>query len=316
MGLVLLAIVPSGDPQIVQLRSELSDLIPSPKHTCTVPMSPPILRHVDSEFHACPSPFLYIGTGCSDIQGRPSQWCNPYIFLELDPLHGLALFKRYSQFRADLEDCLSPLGGSVLVCDCDRGAACHGFTPIETVNDVCVAEVSEDLEAAQLDAMSVACVVEGFDDDAEEEGIAAAAEDEDVAPPPKFNAATEAVNETIRSNAPNVHQERPSWLPSWIMLISIIRGALIPVFWEMFAGKAGLTCEHLRQGWPCGPPVDIVYHPDFDLLHPLFLSVALCLIFERCVRVLHLGPPCSSFSMACNRFKRYAMRSAMKPDGL
>ena len=27
------------------------------------------------------------------------------------------------------------------------------------------------------------------------------------------------------------------------------------------------------------------------------------------------GPPCSSFSMACNRFKRYAMRSSREPDG-
>ena len=83
----------------------------------------------------------------------------------------------------------------------------------------------------------------------------------------------------------------------------------------MFAGKAGLTREFLRQGWPCGPPVDIVYNPDFDLLNPFFLAIVLGLIFERLIRVLHLGPPCSSFSMACNRFKRYAMRSSREPGG-
>ena len=95
----------------------------------------------------------------------------------------------------------------------------------------------------------------------------------------------------------------------------MIRGALFPVFWEMFAGKAGLTREFLRQGWPCGPPVDIVYNPDFDLLNPLFLSVVLGLIFERLVRMLHLGPPCSSFSMACNRFPQFAMRDTTHPEG-
>ena len=39
------------------------------------------------------------------------------------------------------------------------------------------------------------------------------------------------------------------------------------------------------------------------------------LIFERLIRVIHLGPPCSSFSMAVNRFKSYAMRSAKFPAG-
>lgn len=58
-----------------------------------------------------------------------------------------------------------------------------------------------------------------------------------------------------------------------------------------------------------------MYNPDFDLLNPMFLSVALGLIFERLVRILHLGPRCSSFSMACNRFRRYAMRSTYEPQG-
>ena len=66
-----------------------------------------------------------------------------------------------------------------------------------------------------------------------------------------------------------------------------------PVFWEMCAGKAGLIREFLHQGWPCGPPVDIVYNLDFDLMNPLFLAIVLGLIFERLVQVLHLGQPCS-----------------------
>ena len=88
-----------------------------------------------------------------------------------------------------------------------------------------------------------------------------------------------------------------------------------PVFWEIFSGKAGLTREFLKQEWPCGPPIDILYNPNFDDLNPLFFAVMLGLIFERLIRVLHLGPPCSSFSMAVNRFKTYAMRDAAHPGG-
>lgn len=162
--------------------------------------------------------------------------------------------------------------------------------------------------------MSVSSIMEGFDDDDDEE-IAGAAANAEVLPAPKFIDKIEAINDTIRSGAMNIHDERPQWLPSWVTLIAMIRGALFPVFWEMFAGKAGLAREFLRQGCPCGPPVDIVYNPDFDLLNPFFLAIVLGLIFERLIRVLHLGPPCSSFSMACNRFKRYAMRSSREPGG-
>ena len=127
--------------------------------------------------------------------------------------------------------------------------------------------------------MSVACVMEGFDED-DEDDIVGAAEDDEVLPAPKFNVQIEAVNETIRSDAANIHEERPNCLPSWASFIAMIRGAIYPVFWEMFAGKAGLTREFLRQGWPCGPPVDIVYNPDFDLLNPFFLAIVLGLIYE------------------------------------
>ncbi len=56
-------------------------------------------------------------------------------------------------------------------------------------------------------------------------------------------------------------------------------------------------------------------NPEYNMLNPLFFSIVLGLISERMVRLLHLGPPCSSFSMACNRFKSYAMRSAWEPAG-
>ena len=83
--------------------------------------------------------------------------------------------------------------------------------------------------------MDAATVMEGFDED-DEVGIIAEATDVEVLPAPKFNADTEAVNETVRSGAANVRQDRPSWLPSWVTLIAIIRGAIVPVFGVVFAG--------------------------------------------------------------------------------
>ena len=44
--------------------------------------------------------------------------------------------------------------------------------------------------------------------------------------------------------------------------------------------------------------------------------MCLGLIFERRIRLLHLGPPCSTFSMACNRFHQCRLRSHQHPAGL
>ena len=119
-----------------------------------------------------------------------------------------------------------------MICDCDRDALCHGHLLVEAFSETFRAEEGC-VDAEKLDAMSSACVMEGFEDDMDE--------DPDIAPAPKFIPDIEAVNETVRSGAARLHEERPSWLPSWVRLIMIIRCAASPVFWEMFAGKASLT---------------------------------------------------------------------------
>ena len=92
------------------------------------------------------------------------------------------------------------------------------------------------------------------------------------------------MNETVRSGATRLHDERPKWLDSWVRIIRVIRSATIPVFWDMFSGKADLIREFLRTCWPCGPLVDIVVNPELDLLNPLFFAVVLGLILDRRVR--------------------------------
>ena len=48
----------------------------------------------------------------------------------------------------------------------------------------------------------------------------------------------------------------------------------------------------------------------------MFLGICLGLIFERRIRMLHVGPPCSSFSMSCNGCPSTMMRSEEHPEGL
>jgi len=87
-------------------------------------------------------------------------------------------------------------------------------------------------------------------------------------------------------------------------------------FWEIFSGVAVLTGAFADAGWAVARPIDILHCTDYDLLNPLFLGVCLGFIFERRVRMLHVGPPCSSFSMACNGCTSSMMRSVEFPMGL
>ena len=65
-----------------------------------------------------------------------------------------------------------------------------------------------------------------------------------------------------------------------------------------------------------GPPIDLDIHSSMDLLNVNFLNVVFGIVLEGRVTLLHLGPPCSSFSMAFNRFTSRRIRSAESPAGL
>ena len=200
---------------------------------------------------------------------------------------------------------LEPLRGAELVCDCRLGCFCHTSVLVEYVDKVqqCVVIPGD----SKLDTMSEACVMEGFEEDDDD--------DKEIAPAPRFNADVAAVNETVRSGASTyTRKDRRGYLrgSAFSLLYAL---PLHLCFGRFVSGKAGLTREFLRQEWPCGPPIDILYNADYDVLNPLFFCIMLGLIFERLIRVIHLGPPCSSFSLAVNRFKSYAMRSAKFPAG-
>ena len=105
------------------------------------------------------------------------------------------------------------------------------------------------------------------------------------------------------------------WPECWNALIAAVRGLPFPGFWEIFCGVAVMTNAFHDAGWPCAPPVDIMCNSRFNVLEPLFLYIVVSLLLEGRIRVLWLGPPCSSFSMALNRFPTKAIRSWAYPEG-
>ena len=161
MALVLLSSALSGCPAIVRCRDSVLTRIPMPNEPSFGSVALPSLSHVSSAFHSFPLPFLYIEFGHSDIHCRPSRWANPFYFLEDDGCVSLALYRRYLLSRADLVPFLAPLNGATMICDCGLGEYCHGHTLTQVFSEYCASLDTDDRDAAKVDAMSVACVIDG-----------------------------------------------------------------------------------------------------------------------------------------------------------
>ena len=104
--------------------------------------------------------------------------------------------------------------------------------------------------------------------------------------------------------------------PEWRALAAKIRALPGRAVWEIFAGSANLSVAFEAEGWHVAPAVDVMIEPAFDLLNPLFMAVVLGLVLEGWFVLVHLGPPCSSFSMAVNRFPSYRLRDVDHPCGV
>ena len=156
MALVLAASAPSGADDVCELRALITarlffSSVPVPRFA-----APPTLRHVDGMFHCYTSCRIYVGSGKSDCQGRPSPWANPFEFLDRDLSSSLSSFSSYLFDRADIVSFLFPLAGKELVCDCNNGANCHGHILMSRFSDVFTSTASADSLPRNVDA-PIAC---------------------------------------------------------------------------------------------------------------------------------------------------------------
>ena len=308
--------MPSGRADVVQLRSVLQGCMFGTRfHPLALAMRPE--KEDVSVFHGAhgdpphPHPFIYVGTGCASL--RPTPWSCPFEA----PTYSFEWCVEYVNSRVDAYYLLRSSQGKCLYCACPRpGRLCYGALLVNRANALvakCKAgETGTSGDLGQL-APSEACADAGEsdpDDMAPGESYAQCRDDVDwLSPggPPSFDGSLSAVQGT-----PLVPRPVP-WPDAWSHLVAEFRGSPQPLVWEVFAGTFGLTRAFQNEGWPVAPPIDVVIEACFNLPNPLFLAITVGFVSERRVLFLHLGPPCSSFSIALNSAWASAVRSWEHP---
>merc|ERR1712023_317504 len=189
------------------------------------------------------------------------------------PSGGLELYREYVKSRPDRNFFLGHVArSSVLVCDCwAEVCSCHAQILRELVTDSNVAACNVESYCEDWEDCDV--LVCGSCDDAD------SMVDEVGYPNKTWNNGSflESVNETVRANAIG---SRPKYPRVWTQLIDHVRSFQTLLFWEIFAGSAVLTGCMQEVGWYCASPLDILFHPDYDLLNPLFMAIVIGLILE------------------------------------
>ena len=135
MALVLLCTVPTGDPAIVNVRSELIARLYLPEFEGSRALRPGVI-HADRPVGEDAARLVYAGDGRNDPQGRPSMFFNPFFFLCESEATANDLYGRWLSIRMDKEHFLRPLLGRSILCDCDRGLGCRLHTLLRVLDRV------------------------------------------------------------------------------------------------------------------------------------------------------------------------------------
>ena len=295
IALALWTSLPSGNLEITILRQALGSLMDlgPPQFCISVGLKVLPLHRFKPPL---PIGCVYVGAGCSNFGVKPSAWLNPYDFVGggVPPVDA---YLRLAKMRPDIGSWLSPLGrASALICDCTGdGCKCHAKALLKLLINF---GQNKNAIAFKRKAYEESPRVAGNEEPANVE------EEEDVS---SFE-----INETVRGLRVQTSVGYPT---KWHSVIEEVRNAGRRIFWEIFAGCAILTSMFLECGWCCGPPIDVLFDSSFNLLNPAFVGLILGLIFEGRVALLHVGPPCSSFSWAVNKWPSHAMRSLEFPEG-
>ena len=280
---MLWATIPSGAAPIVELRRRLSDLVTGPSFASPASSFHLDLIHVDKVQLPIPTTTVYIGIGSPGELPRPSPWCNPFQIFEPEGVH-IAKFREYCGLRGDLKEWLWPLFHHRWLCDC-RSSHCHGLV---------LAEFCEALQHTASGLRSTASPLSEEDED----------EDSDLS--------DADVRDIIPASACAKPGTQPPPPPQWIKMKQQIRSYAVRIFWEIFAGSMVLSCAFEREGWAVGPAVDVLSHPSFNLLDPMFVAMVIGLILERRVALLWISPPRTTFCRAST----VQYRSKTYPEGL
>jgi hypothetical protein len=241
---------------------------------------------------------IFVGHPVGILQCTP--WVNPCYMVDIkSPTGGSLDFDAYFSMRADKDEFLMPLLGCHLVCSCSLpGLNCHA----RYLQSMCVKMIER--HGYMNDHIE--------DDDHPHNRAWDHDEYDDSHDEVDHADRITALDETlIGVQTPN----HVAWPDSWHLLVESLRMLPNKAFWELFSGSARATIGFQEAGWSCGQPVDVANDETFNLLDPCFLALVIALIWEGLVALLWLGPPCSSFSMAVNRFWKHATRSMLYPQG-
>ena len=217
-------------------------------------------------------------------------------------------YEDYLLSRADIHQCLSHLVGRISVCDCRlREAPCHARILKEWVDRIFQSEEEQELFVCQQ-----------CDEEDEEEMMpddrsgTSRTQDFEWKPASEVAGRVQQVNESLRGSPSSVSM----YIPEWLQFAIHIRSFGTQIALEVFAGTCIISSLFVEWGIPCGPPFEILIFPWMDLLNPSFLCLLVGLVLEGRFWFLWLAPPCSTFSMACNRFIETMLRNIAYLEGL
>ena len=297
LSLVLLGSLPSGDEKIVRLREQLAKQMFGKGHLfeCIMesPFAAPTVVHFADD-HVPDPDTVFVGEGSCAVTLTP--WSCP-----LRPeVYSADKAKHYINNRADATEWLSRLSHKSLACNCHYSASeCWAWLLRESFENTFGDTVDEDALSETEDAELDLDDDWSLEDECEISQWHSAGRDEIDASPG---------DDTVPAHVP--------WPGSWILMVQTIRGLQQPVFWEVYSGCARMTGAFHDEGIRCAPPVDAADNPEYNLLNPVFLAVVIGLLGAHLVDLLHLAPPCSSFSVILNGCPRTRLRTKQRPGGI
>ena len=115
MALVLLCTVPSGEPEIVSIRSVLSSRVRLPSMKTSRALRPAVV-HANRGVGEDATRLVYVGCGRNDPQRRPSVFFNPFLFLNQSDAVANEQYAQWLGVRMDLDVFLRPLLAQALLC--------------------------------------------------------------------------------------------------------------------------------------------------------------------------------------------------------